>query len=118
MADHEPRPRVEGDDDAIWRRLRLIPFNVSFVGNEDKELDAKLEAELPGILAWAVRGCLKWQTNGLGLPEAVEKATSEYRADEDVLGAFIAERCDLGAKIWVEPADLRELLRAVLHGAG
>jgi putative DNA primase/helicase len=104
------RPRVEGDDDAIWRRLRLIPFNVSFLGREDKELDAKLEQELPGILAWAVRGCLEWQAQGLGLPPAVEQATREYRADEDVLGTFIAERCILEGEI--EPAVLREVYDA------
>jgi putative DNA primase/helicase len=100
------RPRVEGDDDAIWRRLRLIPFDVSFIGREDKQLDAKLEAELPGILAWAVRGCLEWQAEGLGLPQAVEQATHQYRIDEDVLGAFIAEQCVLEGEI--EPAELRE----------
>ena len=77
------RPRVEGDDDAIWRRLRLIPFSVSFLGREDRDLDGKLETELPGIFAWAVRGCLEWQTDGLGLPAAVEEATREYRADEE-----------------------------------
>jgi P4 family phage/plasmid primase-like protien len=50
------RPRVDGDDDAIWRRLRLIPFEVSFLGREDRELRPTLERELPGIFAWAVRG--------------------------------------------------------------
>ncbi len=110
------RPRVEGDDDAIWRRLRLIPFHVSFVGREDKELDAKLERELPGIFAWAVRGCLEWQADGLGLPSAVEQATSEYRADEDILGAFIAEQCVLDGQI--EPADLRAAYEQFCDGRG
>jgi putative DNA primase/helicase len=87
------RPRVDGDDDAIWRRLRLIPFEQSFEGREDRELSAKLTAELPGILAWAVAGCLAWQQDGLGDAAAVTRATSEYRQDEDVLGAFLLERC-------------------------
>jgi putative DNA primase/helicase len=87
------RPRVDGDDDAIWRRLRLVPFEQSFEGREDRELAAKLEAELPGIFAWAVRGCLEWQEAGLGQAGAVTRATAEYREDEDVLGAFLAERC-------------------------
>jgi len=87
------RPKVDGDDDAIWRRLREIPFEVSFVGREDRDLDAKLEAELPGILAWGVRGFRTCQANGLGTAAAVERATHDYRADEDVLGSFIAERC-------------------------
>jgi len=87
------RPKVDGDDDAIWRRLRLIPFEQSFEGREDRELGDKLEAELPGILAWAVRGCLAWQQHGLGQAAAVTRATSEYRQDEDLLGAFLEERC-------------------------
>lgn len=91
------RPRVDGDDDAIWRRLRLVPFEECFLGREDRELSAKLEAELPGILAWAVDGCLEWQRDGLGQADAVERATNEYRQDEDVLGAFLAERCELGS---------------------
>jgi putative DNA primase/helicase len=70
----------------------------------------KLENELPGIFAWTVRGCLEWQANGLGLPPAVEQATREYRVDEDVLGAFIAEGCTLDGE--VEPAGLREAYEA------
>jgi len=87
------RPKVDGDDDAIWRRLRLVPFEQSFEGREDRDLTAKLDAELPGILAWAVRGCLAWQEEGLGEAGAITRATAEYREDEDVLGAFLAERC-------------------------
>jgi putative DNA primase/helicase len=112
------RPRVDGDDDAIWRRLRLIPFEVSFLGREDRELRATLEAELPGILAWAVRGCLAWHQQGLGRAGAVESATREYREDEDVLGAFIDERCELGLTLEVEAATLREAYEAFCKGLG
>jgi putative DNA primase/helicase len=100
------RPRVDGSDDALWRRLRLVPFEQSFEGREDRELDDKLGRELPGILAWAVRGCLEWQRDGLGQPAAVTRATSEYRQDEDLLGAFLQERCSLEGEI--EPAKLRD----------
>lgn len=92
------RPKVDGDDDAIWRRLRLVPFEQSFEGREDRDLVDKLEAELPGILAWAVAGCLEWQRDGLGTAGAVTRATAEYRQDEDVLGAFLEERCELGGE--------------------
>lgn len=92
------RPKVDGDDDAIWRRLRLVPFEQSFEGREDRGLVDKLEAELPGILAWAVGGCLEWQRDGLGTAGAVTRATAEYRQDEDVLGAFLEERCELGGE--------------------
>lgn len=91
------RPRVDGGDDAIWRRLRLIPFEVNFLGREDRELKGKLEAELPGIFNWALEGCLAWQRDGLGGADAVTTATREYREDEDVLGAFLADRCELGS---------------------
>lgn len=101
------RPRVAGDDEAIWRRLRLVPFEECFTGREDRDLAATLEAELPGILAWAVEGCLEWQRLGLGEAEAVTRATREYREDEDTLGAFLAERCILGEGE-VVTADLRE----------
>lgn len=87
------RPRVDGDDDAVWRRLRLIPFDQSFEGREDHDLPAKLTAELPGILAWAVRGCTDWQHQGVGQAGAVTRATTEYRTEEDTLGAFLADRC-------------------------
>jgi len=104
------RPRVDGSDDAVWRRLRLIPFEVSFRGHEDRTLAADLEAELPGILAWAVEGCLAWQHDGLGEAGAVTSATREYREEEDVLGAFLAERCELEGE--VEAATLREAFDA------
>jgi putative DNA primase/helicase len=112
------RPRVDGDDDAIWRRLRLIPFEVSFVGREDRELRHALETELPGILAWAVQRCLAWQRDGLGLAGAVESATREYREDEDVLGAFIDERCELGLSLEVEAGALRESYEAFCKSLG
>lgn len=102
------RPRVDGGDDAIWRRLRLVPFEESFQGRADTELAATLEAELPGILAWAVEGCLEWQRHGLGHAEAVDRATREYREDEDVLGAFLVERCQLESRGEVTATALRE----------
>lgn len=82
-------PRVTGTDNGIWRRIRLIPFNVSFEANPDKDLDKKLLAELPGILAWAVRGCLAWQQEGLNPPSEVIKATAQYRTENDMLGRFL-----------------------------
>jgi len=90
------RPVVTEVSNAIWRRLRLIPFTVTIPEDkQDKRLTEKLVAEWPGILAWAVRGCLDWQQRqcDLALPEAVEEATAEYQTDSDPVGAFIDERC-------------------------
>ena len=99
------RPKVEGADDAIWRRIRLIPFEVSFKGRADLGLKETLFTELPGILAWAVAGCLAWQSEGLGETAAVEDASREYRQESDVLGAFLAERCEMDGE--TEVAEVR-----------
>jgi P4 family phage/plasmid primase-like protien len=88
------RPTIRGTDHAIWRRPLLIPFTVIIPDEEqDKDLKRKLLAELPGILAWAVRGCFDWQRDGLAIPEEVRAATSAYRAEMDILAGFIADRC-------------------------
>ena len=88
------KPVIRGTDNAIWRRIRLIPFEVTIPEDQqDKELPRKLRAEMPGILAWAVRGCIRWQKYGLGQPEKVAAATAAYRAEMDVLGAFLKDRC-------------------------
>ncbi|PLS83054.1 MAG: hypothetical protein CYG60_22800, partial [Actinobacteria bacterium] len=74
VANH--KPEVLGTDHAIWRRVKLIPFDVTIPEEEqDPRLPEKLQAELPGILAWAVRGCLDWQRDGLAEPEEVKAAT-------------------------------------------
>src|SRR5215204_5259479 len=88
------RPEVRGTDHAIWRRLKLVPFDVTIAeAEQDKRLAAKLCAERSGILAWIVRGCLEYQREGLGEPEEVKVATEGYRVEMDVLAAFIEDRC-------------------------
>src|ERR1039458_5355848 len=80
------KPAVRGTDAAIWSRIKLIPFAVSFEGREDRGLKDALREELPGILAWSVQGCVLWQKDGLQFPETVTKATEEYRAENDQVG--------------------------------
>jgi len=92
------KPVVRGNDHAMWRRLKLVPFNVTIPDDEqDRELTAKLRAEYPAILKWAVQGCLDWQKHGLSEPEVVRAATDSYRSDEDQLEQFIGDCCLLGA---------------------
>jgi putative DNA primase/helicase len=87
-------PTIRGTALAVWRRIRLIPFTVTIQdANKDKDLAAKLRAQMPGILAWAVRGCLEWQKHGLADPEEVRQATAEYQREQDTLGGFIADCC-------------------------
>lgn len=88
------KPAITGTDEGIWRRLRLIPFTVVIPAEErDPYLLDKLRTELPGVLRWAVEGCLAWQRDGLKAPPAVLAAVSSYRDEADTLGRFIAECC-------------------------
>ena len=98
--DANHKPVIRGTDNAIWNRIHLIPFEVSIPkAEQDRNLGKKLRAELPGILAWAVKGCLAWQKEGLGAPTAVTAASTQYRSEMDVVAQFIADECvvELGA---------------------
>lgn len=91
------KPEVQGTDDAIWDRIRLIPFTQRFDGDrQDSKLPDKLRAESEGVLAWMVEGCLEWQEHGLGEPERVAAATKDYRTEMDTLAAFMDEHCVTG----------------------
>lgn len=108
--DTNHRPQVHGRDNAIWNRLRIIPFNVSIPPEEkDKHLIDKLKAEGPGILTWLVRGCLEWQQNrGLVEPDAVNSAVAAYREEMDKVKQFIGDCCEQGAGFQVTTQDLYE----------
>ena len=84
------KPTVRGTDQGIWRRLRLVPFTVRIPDEQkDPALAEKLLGELPGILNWALAGCRDWQHRGLVSPACVNKATQDYRREEDVIGQFL-----------------------------
>jgi phage/plasmid-associated DNA primase len=101
------KPVIRGTDEGIWRRIRLIPFTVTIPKAErDRTLSERLRAELPGILAWAVRGCQAWQAHGLLDPPEVLAATEGYRVDMDVVGAFVADGCVLAPHARAECAAL------------
>ena len=81
-------------DEAIRRRLHLIPFSVTIPKVErDPDLPDKLQAEWPGILAWAIDGAVEWHANGLQPPAVVSDATLEYLAGEDLIAVWIEDRC-------------------------
>jgi putative DNA primase/helicase len=89
------RPRIPATDDSIWRRVKVVPFNVT-VPEEKRipDLATKLlEDEGPGILRWAVLGCQSFLVNRLDEPEAVKSAVNEYRTDEDIVQNFLDECC-------------------------
>lgn len=103
------RPVVKGDDLGIWRRIRLVPWQVTIPEDErDPALPEKLRAELPGILAWAVRGCLEWQKNGLDEPSIVREATATYRKESDLTGQWLDQCCTFGVDWTISRKSLRE----------
>jgi putative DNA primase/helicase len=86
------RPRLSNVDEAIRRRLLLVPFTVQIpTGERDKELPRKLEAEHPAILRWAIDGCMKWQSAGLSPPTRVLDATRDHFDSQDTLGEWLGE---------------------------
>ncbi len=97
------KPQIKNTDHGIWRRIRLVPFDVTFkersatdgdsVLCKDEQMPERLRQELPGILNWVIQGCLAWQRDGLPVPEPVKKATEGYRAEMDLVAAWIADCC-------------------------
>lgn len=91
------KPVIAGTDKGIWRRLKLVPMRADFSGMgpdaqaPDKEIDQRLEAELPGILATLVRAARDWYEHGLGTCAVVESATGDYRAEMDRVGSFLED---------------------------
>ena len=99
------KPHIPSDDPAIWQRVFLIEFGLSFVDapqrrNErkcDPHMKNKLLSESPGVLAWLVRGFMEYFNHGLNPPDCVRVATAKYRNAEDVIGQFIDECCLLAS---------------------
>jgi putative DNA primase/helicase len=104
-------PDAPADDQAIWDRLRLVPFDNRIGPNDpnyNKHLDEDLkQVESTGILAWAVQGCLEWQRTGMTKPKCVIAATDDYRAQMDYFKDFLAY---VNESQWIEltPTPLRQ----------
>jgi len=86
------KPVIRGTDVGIWRRIKLIPFEVNIPPEKvDKTLKYKLRKEMPQILHWAVQGCMKWQREGIQEPDCVQEAVKEYKNEMDLLAGFIED---------------------------
>jgi putative DNA primase/helicase len=96
------KPALSSVDEAIRRRIHLVPFTVTIPPTErDHHLAEKLRAEWDGILQWAIDGCLEWQKFGsLAPPAAVRAATDNYLADEDTFARWLDECCVTGRHRW------------------
>lgn len=104
------KPIVKGSDNGIWRRLRLIPFTRNFEADatieKDPAREEKLASELPGILAWIVRGTLAYRSGGLAAPNAVVDASATYRNQMDLLADWLDECCEIGDEFIEESQKL------------
>lgn len=105
------KPALKNVDDAARRRFNIVPF-LHTPAQPDRQLEDKLKAEWPAILAWMIEGCLNWQRHGLLRPAVVKDATAEYFEAQDIIGRWIAERCILDPSLAEKPgrlvADCRE----------
>lgn len=113
------RPHAPANDRAFWIRVHLIPFPLSFIDNpvrdnerqRDLSIPGRLKEEESGILAWLVRGCLRWQRDGLAPPKVIVDATEEYRREEDVLEDFLEQRCHIDAKLEVPASEIYDAFK-------
>ena len=106
------KPEVKGMDFGLWRRIKLIPFSVTIPeAGMDRTLPEKLAQEASGILSWAVRGCVEWKASGLNDPPAVHEATTEYKADTDVMGKFFSDCCVILPGLRAQGGQLYEIFR-------
>ena len=103
------KPEIPDGSEAIWDRIKLIPFTQRFEGKKaDTSLPEKLREEMSGILTWAVKGCVEWFEHGLGTSKAVEEATAEYRDETDVVERFFASECVFGPDKRISKVELWE----------
>lgn len=99
-------PKVDPTAQAVWARIRVVPFEVSFEGREDHALSEDLQLAADGILSWAVAGLFEYQQIGLDAPAKVMAATTDYRAENDTVKQFIADECVLNTNAKVSRSEL------------
>jgi putative DNA primase/helicase len=103
------RPEASGDDQAIWDRIRNVPFAVRIAEEKvDKSLADKLRGELPGILNWALEGLAEWRKDGLGVPPEVAAATDAYRGESDHVRRFLTECYEIDDSARLPRKELRD----------
>ena len=101
------KPKISDASEGMWRRVRLIEFNQVIPKVErDPDFAEKLQAELPGILNWALDGLKRVQQRGLIVPDGVSASTANYRAEQNPLDGFLAEMCEQSATAFVTASEL------------
>jgi putative DNA primase/helicase len=113
------KPEIGGTDHAIWRRIHLIPFDVTIPENErEKRILEKLKAQLPGILVWFVQGASEYYTQGLNVPAEVKQATARYQAEQDTLSEFIDDTCTLGDQLTISVGEMYSMFETWCQSSG
>lgn len=113
------KPGLRSVDEAIKRRMNLIPFTVTIPREErDPNFRARLKPEWPGILAWLVAGCRQWQAQGLAAPDVVVNATNAYLDEEDAVKLWLEENCFREAQRWITVAWLFSSWKYYAEAAG
>lgn len=101
------KPIIKGQDNGIWRRVLLMPYMARFASSEevssgrahfvkDTRIAERLKGEIQGVLTWVVEGARIWFQDGLQPPDAVLAASRDYQAEQDRVGQFVTECCELG----------------------
>jgi len=114
------KPVLQNVDEAARRRFNIIPFTLK-PEKPDRQLEAKLRDEWPGIFRWVIDGCLDWQAHGLIRPESIVTATNEYFEEQDLFGQWLEECCDVernNPHKWENATVLLESWRAYAESAG
>ncbi|MHB6906050.1 DNA primase family protein [Streptomyces sp. DB-54] len=116
-------PDVDATDQALWQRVRVVPWMEDFRGRENKRLKAALATEREGIAAWAVRGAVAWYREhaagrGLVFPEAVERRTAHYRDTSHPLAGFVGEEFVVQEGARVPRTDVWERYRTWAEECG
>jgi putative DNA primase/helicase len=106
------KPAIRGLDWGIWRRVKMIPFEVIIPDEErDETLIDKLKAELPGILNWALKGLADYLKFGMMYPDKVNAATQQYRESQDIIGQFLKAKCVINPVASIKSTDLYEIYK-------
>jgi putative DNA primase/helicase len=106
------KPRITGTDAGIWRRIRIVPFIANIPEDQrrdSREIAKEFHEDASAILQWAVLGAYLWYKSGLGSCEAVDRATTEYRGEEDIVARFIQTMCVIG--------ESKRVAKTVLYAA-
>ena len=116
------KPKIKDKSDGIWRRMQMVPWSVQIPKEErDRTLPEQLRGEAEGIFAQLVTGVLDWLENGLIEPDEVRMATDRYRGDEDDVGRFLADCCEVGGDpktVRVRSSELHQMYTAWAKQAG